>query len=74
MTVRLEPGAVVRFICDSETITGSQLSMLMVGRIVDRPVFPCALRVIIPVEVDVGERHRILWVSDDQVLTVEDDA
>lgn len=48
--------------------------MLMVGRIVDRPVFPCALRVIIPVEVDVGERHRILWVSDDQVLTVEDNA
>jgi hypothetical protein len=75
MTVSLEPGAVVRFVYDNEKVTGSHLPTLMVGRIADRPVFPCALRVIIPVEVETFDSdRRIIWVNDDQVLTVEDNA
>ena len=68
-TLDFRPGSTVRFVIDSEKVTGSHLSTLMTGVVIDRPVFPCAHRVIVPVQVDSVTGSRVVWVSDDQVLS-----
>ena len=72
MRLTLDPGSTVRFILDSETLTGSPLPTLSTGVISDlRPIVPCALRQIIPVTIrTVAEETRLVWISDDQILTV----
>lgn len=71
MTLDLDPGMTVRFILDSEIVTGSHLSTLSSGVIAsERPVVPCALRQIIPVHVrTITDETRLVWISDDQILS-----
>lgn len=68
-TLDFRPGSTVRFVCDIDQVTGSNLITLMTGVVSDRPVFPCAHRVIVPVLVDTVSGRRVVWVSDDQVLS-----
>lgn len=64
-------GATVRFVIEFERYTGTHQPVLAVGHIADRPVCPCAHRVIVPVRfTDANEVVRVVWVSDDQILTI----
>ena len=70
MTCDLRPGLTVRFILDSEKLTGSWLPTLSMGVIDDKPIVACALRQIVPIKIatHAGE-DRIVWISDDQIIT-----
>ena len=63
-------GSTVRFFLENEKITGTHLPTLSIGTVSDRSIVACALRQIVPIEVrTITGESRIVWVSDDQILT-----
>lgn len=68
--LKIEPGAVVRFILESEALLGSHLSSLVTGRIDGDPVRACSLTTLVPVrfETILGEEMTV-YVTESDIIS-----
>ena len=68
--LKIEPGATVRFILESEALLGSHLSSLVIGRVDGDSIRACSMTTLVPVrfETILGEEITV-YVTESSIIS-----
>jgi hypothetical protein len=69
-SLKIEPGATVRFILESEALLGSHLSSLVIGRVDGESVQACSMTTLVPVRFETFDGQEVsVYVTESSIVS-----